>query len=184
MIRAYARVSTDGQSLDSQLDQLRAAGAVEIFSEKISGVKQDRAELARAIAALQPGDVLMVKCIDRLARSTLDLLAIVDKVAKAKAGFRSLQESWLDTTTPQGVMLLTVLGGIAQFERSLILSRTEDGKRRARERGVKFGPKPKLTPRQIIEARAKIEAGETFTGVAELFNVSRQTIMRAVGVQP
>ena len=182
MIVGYCRVSTQTQSLDSQLDQLRAAGALEIYAEKESGVKQDRAELARAIAALQPGDVLMVKCIDRLARSTLDLLNIIDRVAKAGAGFKSLQESWIDTTTPHGVMLLTVLGGIAQFERTLILARTEEGRKRAMARGIKFGPKQKLSPIQIIEAKRRIAEGETPSSIAPVLGVSRQTISRALGI--
>jgi DNA invertase Pin-like site-specific DNA recombinase len=121
MIRGYARCSTRDQSYEGQIEALRAAGAEQIYAEKESGAKSDRAELARAIADLQPADVLMVKCIDRLARSTLDLLTLIERVSKAGAGFRSLQEAWLDTSSPSGMMILTVLGGVAQFERSIIL---------------------------------------------------------------
>ena len=181
MIVAYARVSTDSQSYDGQIEMLKAAGADAVFAEKISGVKQGRAELERAITSLKPGDVFMVKCVDRLARSTLDLLTLIERVTKAGAGFRSLQESWADTTTPQGVMLITIIGGIAQFERHLILSRTADGRRRAMERGTHFGPRPKLSPVQIAEARRRAAEGESPTHIAAVLGVSRQTVGRAIG---
>ena len=103
----YARVSTDGQTLDGQLTALTAAGAVKIFSEKESGIKTDRKELARAIAALDKGDVLLITRLDRLARSTLDLLTTLEQIAKRKAGFRSLADTWADTTSAHGRLLIT-----------------------------------------------------------------------------
>src|SRR5215470_2525299 len=112
----YARVSTDGQSLASQDAQLRAAGCAKGFAEKVSGAKIDRAELAKLIRRLEPGDVLVVTRLDRLARSTRDLLNILDVIAKAGAGFKSLHDAWADTTTPHGRLMLTVLGGLAEFE--------------------------------------------------------------------
>lgn len=181
MIIGYARVSGPSQNFDGQVEALRAAGAEVVYAEKESGVKQARPELARALAALKPGDVLMVKCIDRLARSTLDLLTLIEQVGKAGAGFRSLQEAWIDTTTPHGMMILTVIGGVAAFERSLILSRTAQGRERAMAKGIRFGPKPKLSPLQITEARRRVAEGETPTHIAALFGVSRQTISRALG---
>jgi DNA invertase Pin-like site-specific DNA recombinase len=177
-IYGYGRVSTDEQNLDNQREALVAAGAEKVFSEKESGAKTDRKALARALAALQPGDVLLVTRLDRLARSTLDLLNTLDAVAKAGAGFRSLADTWADTTTPHGKLMLTILGGLAEFERSLILARTGEGRTRAMARGVRFGRKPKLTPFQTQEAKRRRETGESHTDIARLFGVSHQTIGR------
>jgi DNA invertase Pin-like site-specific DNA recombinase len=135
----YARVSTDGQTLDAQQSALAAAGAEKVFAEKVSGAVTDRKALTRAIAALDAGDVLLVTRLDRLARSTRDLLNVLDAVAKAGVGFRSLADAWADTTTPHGRLMLTMLGGLAEFERSLILARTSEGRTRAKARGVRFG---------------------------------------------
>jgi DNA invertase Pin-like site-specific DNA recombinase len=117
MIIGYARVSTDGQSLEAQQASLKAAGAERIFSEKISGAITDRKALAKAIAALQSGDVLLVTRLDRLARSTRDLLNILDTISKAGAKFKSLADAWADTTTPHGELMITILAGLATFER-------------------------------------------------------------------
>ena len=136
MIKGYARVSTDGQTLDAQQAALAAAGAERVFAEKQSGVKTDRAALARCMASLESGDTLLVTKLDRLARSTRDLLNTLDAIAKAGAGFKSLGDPWADTTTPHGRLMLTVLGGLAEFERHLILSRTNEGRVRAKARGV------------------------------------------------
>ena len=158
----YARVSTDGQELDHQLEALKAAGAVKVFKEKkIPGIKTDRKALARAIAVLDKGDVLLVTRLDRLARSTLDLLNTLEQISKRKAGFRSLADTWADTTTPHGKLMITILGGLAEFERTLILARTNEGRQRAKAKGVKFGRKPKLTQYQVGEAKKRLEAGES-----------------------
>jgi DNA invertase Pin-like site-specific DNA recombinase len=109
-ILGYARVSTHGQDLVGQLAELQAAGCAKIYREKASGAKTDRPELAKLLRALEPGDVLIVTRLDRLARSTRDLLNVLDAVARAKAGFRSLKDTWADTTTPHGRLMLTVLG--------------------------------------------------------------------------
>jgi DNA invertase Pin-like site-specific DNA recombinase len=148
MIVGYARVSTDGQTLDSQLAALRQAGAERVYSEKVSGAVTDRKALARAIAELGPGDCLLVTRLDRLAGSTRDLLNTLDAITKAGASFRSLADAWADTSTPHGKLIVTVLGGLAEFERSLILARTSEGRTRAKARGVRFGRKLKLTPHQ------------------------------------
>jgi DNA invertase Pin-like site-specific DNA recombinase len=178
MIYGYARVSTDGQSVDAQVRQLKAAGCEKIYQETASGVKTDRAQLGRMVAALGPGDVLVVTRLDRLARSTRDLLNTLATITSKEAGFRSLADTWADTTTPHGRLLVTVLGGIGEFERELIRSRTGEGRDRARARGVKFGRKPKLTPHQQKEARARLAADERVTDIARSFNVSHSTISR------
>jgi DNA invertase Pin-like site-specific DNA recombinase len=177
-IFGYARVSTDEQTLDNQIAALTTAGTVKIFSEKESGAKTDREQLARAIAMLDRGDVLLVTRLDRLARSTMDLLNTLDAIGKRKAGFRSLADTWADTTTPHGKLMLTILGGLAEFERSLILSRCNEGRARAKAKGVQFGRKPKLSAFQIAEAKRRRDAGESHTEIARLFGVSHQTIGR------
>ena len=131
MNRGYARVSTDGQSVDAQVRQLRAAGAEKVYRETASGAKTDRAQLRRVLDQLDASDVLMVTRLDRLARSTRDLLNILATIADKKAGFRSLGDTWADTTTAHGRLMLTVLGGLAEFERDLIRTRTGEGRARA-----------------------------------------------------
>jgi DNA invertase Pin-like site-specific DNA recombinase len=176
MIHGYARVSTDGQTLDAHGAQ--GAGAERVFSEKQSGAKTDRAALAKALAVLSAGDVLVVTRLDRLARSTRDLLNVLATVSERGAGFRSLGDPWAGTTTPHGRLILAVLGRLAEFERSLILARTGEGRARAMARGVRFGRKPKLTAHQIAEARARREAGEALSDIGRSFNVSHSTISR------
>jgi DNA invertase Pin-like site-specific DNA recombinase len=178
MIVGYARVSTDGQSFDAQQSALTAAGAEKIFAEKISGAVSDRKALAKAIAALGPGDVLLVTWLDRLARSTRDLLNVLDAVGKVGAGFRSLADTWADTTTPHGRLMLTVLRGLAEFERHLILARTDEGRQRAKARGVCFGRKLKLTKHQQAQALVRREAGEALTEIARTYNLSHSTISK------
>src|SRR3954471_14372521 len=151
MIYGYARVSTDGQSVDAQVTALTDAGAEKVFREVASGAKTDRAQLRRALDALAPGDVLTVTRLDRLARSTRDLLNTLAAITGKKAGFRSLGDTWADTTTSHGRLMLTVLGGLAEFERDLIRACTSEGRERAKARGIKLGRKPKLTPHQKRE---------------------------------
>jgi DNA invertase Pin-like site-specific DNA recombinase len=135
-IYGYARVSTDCQTLDAQVAALTAAGAASVFSETASGAKADRRELAKALHALGAGDTLLVTRLGRLARSRRDLLNILDTVAKAGAGFRSLGDTGADTTAPHGRLMSIVLGGLAEFERELIRARTGEGRTRAKARGV------------------------------------------------
>ena len=161
----YARVSTDGQSVEAQVAELKTAGAVRVFREKISGSVTDRAQLRRAFGVLEKGDVLLVTRLDRLARSTRDLLNTLATIAEKGAGFRSLRDSWADTTTPHGRLMLTVLAGLAEFERELIRTRTGEGRERAKPRGVRMGRKPKLTPHQRREALARRDAGEPLTEI-------------------
>ena len=177
-IYGYARVSTDGQSLASQDAQLHAAGCAKVYSEKISGTRTDRPELAKLLKRLSEGDVLMVTRLDRLARSTRDLLNILDTIARAGGGFKSLTDAWADTTTAHGRLMLTVLGGLAEFERELILARTGDGRKRAKARGVRFGRPPALTPHQRHEAIQRLAEGATQADVARTYGVSQATISR------
>src|SRR4051812_36768375 len=114
----------------------------------MSGARTDRPQLARLLKVLKPGDLVIVTRLDRLARSTRDLLNVLATITEGKAGFRSLSDTWADTTTPHGRLMLTVLGGLAEFERELIRARTGEGRQRARARGVHLGRKPKLTPHQ------------------------------------
>ncbi len=178
MIVGYARVSTDGQDHSAQTAVLKAAGAEKIYSEKISGAVTNRKALAKALAALQGGDVLVVTRLDRLARSTRDLLNTLDAIGKKGAMFKSLADSWADTSTPHGKLMVTILAGLAEFERSLILARTGEGRARAMARGVRFGRKPKLSPFQIAEALRRREAGESLTDIARTYGVNHSTISR------
>jgi DNA invertase Pin-like site-specific DNA recombinase len=182
MIVGYARVSTDGQDLATQHELLKAAGAEPVYCEKQSGVKTDRAALARLIASLEAGDTVLVTKLDRLARSTRDLLNTLAAIGEAGASFKSLGDPWADTTTPHGRLMLTVLGGLAEFERHLILSRTNEGRVRAKARGVRFGRKPKLTKHQQGEALARPSQGETLTAIARSYNVSHMKISGLAGV--
>jgi DNA invertase Pin-like site-specific DNA recombinase len=179
MIYGYARVSTDGQSVEAQVRQLRAVGAHKVFREVASGAKTDRAQLRRLLGVLDAGDVLTVTRLDRLARSTRDLLNTLAAITGKQAGFRSLGDTWADTTTAHGRLMLTVLGGLAEFERELIRARTGEGRARAKARGVKLGRKPKLTDHQKREAiRRRDRDGEPVREIARTYNVSHSTISR------
>jgi len=177
----YARVSTDGQSVTAQVAQLTRAGCKKVFRETASGAQTDRAQLCKVLAVLDAGDLLVVTRLDRLARSTRDLLNTFAAITDRKAGFRSLGDTWADTTTAQGRLMLTVLGGLAEFERELIRVRTGEGRARAVARGVKLGRPPKLTPHQKKEALRRLEAGETVRDIALTYNVHNSTISRLVG---
>jgi len=183
MIIGYARVSTDGQTLDAQHAALAAAGAERVFAEKVSGAVCDRRALTKAVTALEAGDVLLVTKLDRLARSTRDLLNTLAAIGDRGAGFRSLGDPWADTTTLHGKPMITVLGGLAEFERHLILARTSEGRSRAHARAVRFGRKLKLTKHQLQEAIARREAGEALAEIGRSYNVSHSTISRLAAVR-
>jgi DNA invertase Pin-like site-specific DNA recombinase len=178
MIIGYARVSTREQDLSGQVAELTAAGCAKVFKEKASGARGDRAELQKVVGRLQPGDVLIVTRVDRLARSTRDLLNVMASVTERGAGFRSLRDTWADTTTPHGRLMLTVLGGLAEFERELIRARTGEGRERAKAQGVRFGRPAKLTPHQRREAIARLNSGESVTEIARTFGIDRATVYR------
>jgi len=183
-VYGYARVSTNGQTLASQDAQLHAAGAAKVYFEKASGAKTDRAELAKVLRRLAPGDTLMVTRLDRLARSTRDLLNILDAIGKARAGFKSLADPWADTTTPRGKLMVTVLAGLAEFERSLILARTGEGRARAKAKGVKFGRPSSLSPHQRKEAMQRLAEGAVQADLARSYGVSQATISRLAAPSP
>jgi DNA invertase Pin-like site-specific DNA recombinase len=178
MIYGYAKVSTDGQSVEAQVRQLTRARCKKVFREVASGAKTDRTQLRRALDQLEAGDVLMVTRLDRLARSTRDLLNTLAAITDRKAGFRSLGDAWADTTTAHGRLMLTVLGGLAEFERELIRARTSEGRARAVARGVKMGRKPKLTPHQRKEILRRKANGEAVRAIARSYNVHNSTISR------
>src|SRR5216110_2800616 len=176
----YARVSTYGQTLDSQLDQLRKAGCTSrnIYREKVTGARADRRELNRMLGKLAPGDVVTVTRIDRLARSTFDLFAIVKQIVDAKAQFRSLAEPWADTGTSTGRLMIAVLGGLADVERDLIRTRTAEGRGRAQKREQHMGRPSKLTPAQKAETRRRRAQGATLAELARSYGVGKSTISR------
>jgi DNA invertase Pin-like site-specific DNA recombinase len=177
-IYGYARVSTDGQTLASQDAQLHGVGCVKVYGEKVSGAKTDRAELGRLLRRLERGDVLVVTRLDQLARSTRDLLNVLHQLGERGVGFKSLADAWADTTTPHGRLLVTMLAGIAEFERELIRARTGEGRTRAKARGVKFGRPSKLSAHQRQEALQRLAAGETQADIARSYAVDATTIGR------
>jgi DNA invertase Pin-like site-specific DNA recombinase len=180
MLIGYARVSTDDQDLSLQQAALTAAGCRRIFGEKASGAKRTRPELARLFEQLREDDVVIVTRLDRLARSTRDLLDIAERLNESKAGLRSLAEPWADTTSAAGRMVLTVFAGIAEFERDLIHQRTSSGRAAARERGVRFGRPPKLTAEQVALGARLVEEGTSVREAAKLLQCHHATLYRAL----
>jgi DNA invertase Pin-like site-specific DNA recombinase len=178
MLIGYARVSTLDQSYDGQVETLKRAGCVEVYAEKVTGARADRKGLQKALRRIAEGDTLVVCKLDRLARSTLDLLTMLDQVAKQGAMFKSLGEPWCDTSSPHGRLILTILGGLAEFERHLIKQRTGEGRVLAKAKGVRFGRKFKLTEHQKQEVRDRLANGETTVALAKSYGVSHQTIGR------
>ena len=174
----YARVSTQDQHLTGQLEALKAAGAETIYREKISGTRADRPQLAKLMAALKASDTVIVTKIDRLGRSTRELLELIERIGKAGAAFRSLGDPLFDTTSSQGKLMATLLAAIAEFERDLIRERTGDGRKRAMAKGVKFGRKPKLSDYQRAEAIKRRAAGETLAEIAKSYAVDISMISR------
>lgn len=179
MIFGYARVSTDDQTLDAQIDSLQEAGAEKVFKEKKTGKNRQRAELDRLLEQLRSNDVIIVTKYDRLARSLRDLIDIVEAIRERGAGFRSLGED-IDTTTPAGRLVFHVFGSIAEFERERIVERTKEGLEAARKRGRVGGRRHALNPDQREAARRMRDDEERSLGeIAKLFGVSKQTISRA-----
>src|SRR6202795_2154581 len=174
----YARVSTDDQHTENQIEQLTKAGCERIYEEHASGGRWDRPELQDCLKHIRKGDTLVVWKLDRLTRSLSDLLRILAKVDEAGAGFRSLTES-IDTTQPAGRLMMNMLGSFNQFEREIIKERTKLGLMRARANGRIGGGRYKLSTIQKAEAIKMIRAGEKSQAeIAELFNVDRSTIFR------
>ena len=179
MLIGYARASLEKQAIDRQLDELAAAGVRYIYQEKITGTKRDRPELNRMLAALQQGDTVITVELSRMGRSTKDLLEIVDLIHRKGAHFRSLGETWLDTTTPQGQLIFTIFAGLCQFERDLTAERTKSGLKAAAARGRKGGrPATKTGQIEAVEAmhrrKVKIDQIVADTGL------SRSTVNRII----
>jgi DNA invertase Pin-like site-specific DNA recombinase len=177
-ILGYARVSTRDQDYASQVEALKAAGATTIYREKVSGARADRPQLAKLMASLKAGDLVVVTKLDRLGRSTRELLELIDRIGKAGAAFRSLGDPLWDTSNAQGRLLSTLLAGIAEFERELIRERTGEGRKRAMAAGVKFGRKRKLSDYQRKEAIRRRAAGETLASIAKSYAVDISMISR------
>jgi DNA invertase Pin-like site-specific DNA recombinase len=177
-IISYARVSTQGQDLTGQLEALKHAGAGTIFREKVSGVRADRPQLAKLMAKLMPGDIVIVTKLDRLGRSTRELLELIEHIGKAGAAFRSLDDPLWDTSSSQGRLLSTLLAAIADFERDLIRERTGEGRKRAMAAGTKFGRPRKLSDYQRQEAIKRRADGETLAAISKSYGVSIAMISR------
>ncbi|WP_299632353.1 recombinase family protein [uncultured Roseobacter sp.] len=179
MIFGYARVSTDDQALDAQIDALRDAGVHKVFTEKKTGKTRQRAELMRLLEQLREDDVVIVTKYDRLARSLRDLIDIIELIRERGAGFRSLGED-IDTTTPAGRLVFHVFGSIAEFERERIVERTKEGLAAARKRGRIGGRRPVLNTEQKEAVRQMRDEEKRSLGeIARLFGVSKQTVSRA-----
>ena len=178
----YARVSTQEQNLDLQLQAMKQAGCKRIFREKVSGASRQRPEFLRMLDQIREDDTIVVWKLDRLARSTRDLLETMETIREAGARFQSLSEPWADTTTHAGKMIMTVFAGIAEFERELIRERTAAGRKAAQSRGVRFGRPPKLNAEQEQLARRLISEGKSVREIARTFNVHVATIYRLSGV--
>jgi len=174
----YARVSTLDQNLDLQLKALRKVGCQKVFREKASGATRQRPEFQRMLDQTRSGDTIVVWKLDRLARSTRDLLNTMETLSETGAKFQSISDPWADTTTHAGKMIMTVFAGIAEFERDLIRERTGAGREAAKQRGVRFGRPRKLNPDQLQVASRLVAEGKAVRDVARTFNVHEATIYR------
>jgi DNA invertase Pin-like site-specific DNA recombinase len=177
----YARVSSSGQDYDGQIERLKAASCDRVFSEKMSAKSADgRHALQKALQALKAGDTLVVVRLDRLARSIRDLLGLLDTIKAAQAHIKALDDPWLDTTTPHGELILTIMGGMHEFERKLIRARCDEGIKRAKARGTLFGRKPRLDAGERRKIAERFAAGETMGELARDYEVGVATIHRAI----
>ena len=184
MIYGYARVSSETQSYDGQLETLKAAGSQKIFAEKYTGkTAGDRKQLQAMLGKICEGDVVVVTKIDRFARSTLDLLTMLKDLEARGVGFKSLDDPMIDTTSAHGELLLTMLGAIATFERRLIRQRCSEGIARAKAEGRHLGRKPALNVHQRREALRMLGDGETQRAVARLLGVGQATIARLAAAE-
>jgi DNA invertase Pin-like site-specific DNA recombinase len=177
----YARVSSNSQDYRSQVAALKAAGCDRVYSEKMSGKStKGRREFDKLMKALLPGDVVHVVKLDRLARSTRDLANILHDLDEKGCGFTSLHEGWCDTSTPVGRLMITVMSGIAEFERELIRGRCEEGISRAKAKGTQFGRKPKLDASERRRIAERFGKGESMAELATVYGVSVPTLWRVL----
>jgi DNA invertase Pin-like site-specific DNA recombinase len=179
----YARVSTLDQNLDLQLKALKKEGCQKIFREKVSGITRHRLEFQRMLDQVREGDTIIVWKLDRLARSTRDLLNTMATLSDSGAKFQSISEPWANTTTHAGKMIMTIFAGIAEFERDLIRERTGAGREAAKKRGVRFGRPRKLNPEQLQLASELIDQGKAVREIAKTFKVHEATIYRLAAAQ-
>jgi DNA invertase Pin-like site-specific DNA recombinase len=177
-LMGYARVSTSDQDATLQLDALKAAGCVKVFTDKASGKLDRRPQLDRLLDQLRPGDTVVVWRLDRLGRSLKHLIALSEDLQDDRVGLKSLHES-IDTTTANGRLFFKIMGALAEFERDLISERTKAGLESARARGRKGGRPPTMTPQKVKVAREMYEAREhTVEEIAQTIGVSRKTVYR------
>lgn len=175
----YARVSTADQNPQSQRDALKAAGCEKVVTDQVSGASASRPKLDKLLAKIARGDVLTVHRLDRLGRSLPHLIEVVHDLEAKGAGFRSLSEN-IDTTTAGGRLVFHLMGALAEFERSLIVERTQAGLQAARSRGVRVGRPRSLTAAQVNHARKLVDAGEPAASVALSLGVNKSTLYRAM----
>lgn len=175
----YARVSTSEQDLDTQINLLKLEGCEKIFEEKISGTKKNRPQLARLLDTLREGDIVIVSELTRLSRSTKDLFNLVDSIQATGANIKSLKESWVDTTSPIGNFMFTVMAGITQFERDLISLRTKEGLETSRKKG-KVGGRPKTKQEKLDAAINLKHAGLSVSEITNITGVSKTSLYRAL----
>lgn len=174
----YARVSTRDQNFERQIEVLKAEGCTTIYSEKISGIRTVRPQLVKMMKRIEAGDFVIVTKLDRLGRSTRELLELIEFISSRGAFFKSIGDPMFDTKSPTGRLLTTLLAAVAEFERSLISERTTEGRKRAQAHGVVFGRPSKLTRHQEREVSDRLKSGEPQTEIAKSYNVSRACICR------
>jgi DNA invertase Pin-like site-specific DNA recombinase len=181
----YARVSSTGQDYENQVERLKAYGCDRVYAEKASGKSQNgRDKLHKALRGLSAGDTLIIVRLDRLARSIRDLLSILDQLKAAGVGIKALDDPWLDTTTPHGELILTIMAGMHEFERKLVRARCDEGITRAKARGTVFGRKPALDHGERQKLAERYAAGVTMQQLASEYGVGIGTIHRVLNTRP
>ena len=178
MLLGYARVSTEDQNLDRQIDQLKEFGItiVNIYSEKVTGTKKDRPNLIKLLDYARTGDEIVVTDLTRISRSTKDLISLVDELGSRGINLKSLKESWLDTATAQGKLMFTIIAGLSQFERDLISERTKEGLKSARARGRKGG-RPSIKQESVIKALKLYDTKNVaIQDICSMCNLSKNTL--------
>ncbi|MDR2903614.1 MAG: recombinase family protein [Clostridiales bacterium] len=179
MLLGYARVSTQDQNLDRQLDELRQYGCEKIYEEKVTGTHTDRTELNKLLENARAGDTVIIMDLTRLSRSTKDLFALVEQLGQRSIDIKSLKEAWIDTTTPQGKLMFTIFAGIAQFERDLLSQRTKEGLAAAKARG-RQGGRPRTRNEKAHIVIALYKQGVSQREIAKQTELSRSTIKRII----
>lgn len=183
MLIGYKRVSTQNQKLDRQTDLLNEFGVERIFEEKVTGTKRERVELDKMLEQLRPNDIVVVTDLTRLSRSTKDLFEIVEIIENKGAGIKSLKESWLDTTTPQGKLLFTIFAGLSQFERDLIAQRTKEGLASAKSRDTKLGRPNKFDEKKDTILQMYNSNDYSINDIINATGISKTSLYRLVNAQ-